>query len=196
MIRLGSHRGSSPRLRRRKRTGKTRYKRLMTKLTKTKFTTGGEVEDLDAAIASLLPLLQPSVVLAAAKYLCRPILLGICCWFLTGTMTLAAPSLTSRLDREVVPVGESVTLTLTFEEANPRAAPNLPGLPNLNVTSVGQSSEFTIVNGQSASRISFNYTLVPTKPGEVTIPAMQVQIDGRVLTSQPLKLKVVTSNAA
>ena len=119
------------------------------------------------------------------------IALLFCCLLAGRPLTIGAATLTARLDREVVPVGETVTLSLTFEGASPTGTPGLPALPGLNVTSVGQASEFTIVNGQSTSRLTFNYTLATTQPGDVTIPALQVNLGGQVVASQPLKLKIV-----
>jgi len=120
--------------------------------------------------------------------------LALGCWCVS-TSGLAAPGLTASLDRNVVPVGESVTLTLTFEGGAPNSAPTLPALPNLTVQSIGQSSEFTIVNGQSTSRQSFNYTLLATQPGNVTIPALQINVGGRVMTSQALPLNIAQGAA-
>jgi hypothetical protein len=115
-------------------------------------------------------------------------LLMIALW--SAALAHGAPALTARLDRDVVPVGESVTLTLTFQDANPRSTPSLPQIPNVSVAGVGQSSQFTVVNNQMASQLSFNYTLVPMQPGEITIPAMLIRVDGHDLATQPLKLKV------
>jgi hypothetical protein len=109
----------------------------------------------------------------------------------TGTAAHAAPSLTARLDREIVPVGESVTLTLTFEDVSPQGEPGLPILPNVSWTPAGQSTELTLVNGQQTSRQSFNYVLTASKPGEITIPSIQATAGGGVLATQPLKLRVV-----
>src|SRR4029077_20570295 len=39
------------------------------------------------------------------------------------------------------------------------------------------------------------YTLVPTQTGNLTIPALQIAVDGKTLTSQPLVLKVLKSDA-
>jgi oxygen tolerance protein BatD len=109
---------------------------------------------------------------------------------------LAAPSVTASLDRDTIAMGESVTLTLAFQDANPRGTPNLPAIPNVSVAGVAQSSEFTLVNGQTQSKLSFNYTLVPTQPGEITIPAMRIQVNGQDLMTQPLKLRVQAASAA
>jgi len=44
-----------------------------------------------------------------------------------------------------------------------------------------------------SSKLSYNYTLTPTQPGEITIPAMRVRVEGQDLTTTPLKLKVLNS---
>ena len=107
----------------------------------------------------------------------------------------AAPGLTGSLDRNVISLGESVTLTLVFEGLNPGGAPTLPPIPGITVGGTGQSSEFTIVNGQAESKLVFTYTLVPSQAGDFTIPTMRTRINNRDFTTTPLKLKVLPSSA-
>src|SRR5437660_2256280 len=107
----------------------------------------------------------------------------------------AAPGLTGSLDRNVISLGESVTLTLVFEGLNPGGAPTLPPIPGITVGGTGQSSEFTIVNGQAESKLVFTYTLVPSQAGDFTIPTMRTRINNRDFTTTPLKLKVLPSGA-
>jgi len=108
---------------------------------------------------------------------------------------LCASGFTATLDRDTTRVGESVTLSLNFEDGSPTSAPGLPALPNLNAAYVGQSSQFRSINGQTSTTQSFSYTLVPTQPGNITIPALQIEVNGEKLTSQPLVLKVLKSDA-
>src|SRR5438067_5456067 len=70
---------------------------------------------------------------------------GVCLFLLP--QVAAAASMTAQLDRETAAVGESVTLTLTFEGVTPNAPPNLPALPNVQASFSGQSSSFSFVNG-------------------------------------------------
>lgn len=107
-----------------------------------------------------------------------------------------AASLTATLDRNVVPVGESVTLSLIFEGVQPGGRPNLPALPNIKVApGVGQRSEFTFINGRQSARQIFDYTLIPSRAGDITIPAIPVRVGNQMLATQPLLLKVVPSGA-
>jgi hypothetical protein len=98
---------------------------------------------------------------------------------------------TTTLDRETVTVGESATLTLKFEGGEPKAFPAPPALPNLQVAGGGTSQNITIVNGKYSASTSQSFALTPTQPGVYTIPALRTEIDGQVLTSQPLKLTAV-----
>jgi hypothetical protein len=115
--------------------------------------------------------------------------------FLGSVPLLQAANFSTSLDRNVVPMGETVTLNLIFDGVSPSAPPTLPQLPNLKVGQVGQSSQFTIDNGQQTSRITISYTLIPTQTGDVVIPSMQVVAAGRTLASQPLPLKIIPGTA-
>jgi hypothetical protein len=113
----------------------------------------------------------------------------------------AAPSLlrgatfTATLDRETVTVGETATLSLKFEGGDPKAMPAPPRLPNLQIANEGSSRNISIINGQVAASIAQNFALTPTQPGEFIIPALRAEIDGQVLTTQPLKLTAVKANS-
>jgi hypothetical protein len=110
---------------------------------------------------------------------------------------LAEPSLTAKLDRETISLGESVTLSLVFEDVELQTAPSLPNIPNVRVgTEVSTSRNFSFVNGVSSRSITFNYPLFPTQPGEITIPRMEIKTGGRALASEPLKLKVLKSGVS
>ena len=109
---------------------------------------------------------------------------------------LCAASFTATLDRETVTVGESATLSLTFEGGQPKSFPAPPQLPNLQIAGGGSSQNMRIENGQVSSSISQTYALTPTQPGEFIIPALKAEIGGQVLTTQPLKLTAVKADSA
>src|SRR5436309_5505513 len=100
-----------------------------------------------------------SFCMAAFRACCRLSLFGALGLLWSTDAALAAPSFTASLDRNVVPVGETVTLSLAFEGVTPPSSPSLPTLPNLSLTpGVSQSSEFSFVNGQQTSRQTYSYT--------------------------------------
>jgi hypothetical protein len=101
------------------------------------------------------------------------------------------------LDRNTVSVGESVTLTMTFQGGSIRGLPAFPQIPNLDFSgSQGESSEMTIINGAVSSSESYTFTVTPSQPGEYTIPAMTVEINGAPQQSKPVKLTVLKGAAA
>lgn len=114
---------------------------------------------------------------------------------LPGAPPLFAASFTATLDRDTITLGESAQLTLLFEGGAPSAAPAPPTLPGVQVAGGGQSSQFSVVNGQMTSSISYTYALTPTQVGEIAIPAIQARVGARTLASQPLKLRVLRPGA-
>ena len=105
----------------------------------------------------------------------------------------AAANFTATLERDTTTVGEPVTLTLVFEGGSPKVAPTFPVIQNLSITYVGQSSQLSIVNGQSSSSLNLTYQVVASQPGDYVIPALNVAVGGSFITSQRLKLKVLKS---
>jgi hypothetical protein len=116
-------------------------------------------------------------------------------WLSLAPSLLSAATFTATLDRDTVTVGESATLTFSFEGGEPKAIPSLPALPNLQVAGGGSSRNISMINGQVTSSISQNFSLTPSLPGEYIIPALKAEVDGRVLTTQPLKLTAVKASA-
>jgi len=109
---------------------------------------------------------------------------------------LIAATFTATLDRETVTVGETATLSLTFKGGEPKSIPVLPQLPNLQIAGEGTSRNVVIDNGQFSASISQTFALTPTQPGEFIIPALRAEIDGQVLTTQPLKLTAVKADSS
>jgi hypothetical protein len=109
---------------------------------------------------------------------------------------LVAASFTATLDRETITVGESATLSLKFEGGEPKQMPSPPPIANLHVESGGSSRNISIVNGQYSSSISQTFTLTPTQPGDYTIPPLQAQVGGQLLSTPPLRLKAVKASAS
>jgi len=105
-------------------------------------------------------------------------------------LAAAAPKFTASLDRESISLGETVTLSLTFEGGSPRNQPTAPPVADVEYGSTGTSQNITIVNGTPQMTATYTFELKPQKVGDFTIPAIQSDIDGRPVASQPLKLKV------
>ncbi len=111
-----------------------------------------------------------------------------------GGVRLDAATFTASLDRDTIGLGESATLSLTFEGGQPKNAPT-PDVPGLQITSAGNSQNFSFINGQMSSTVTITYAVTPRKTGEFVIPAFAANIGGQQLQSQPLRLTVTQPNA-
>jgi hypothetical protein len=106
-----------------------------------------------------------------------------------------AASFTASLDRDSMTLGEQATLSLKFEEAQPKDAPGIPNIAGLQFQYVGPSSSFSFINGQTTSSITYNYLVTAQRDGEFTIPGMRASVGGQQLSSRPLKLTVHKTSA-
>ena len=104
---------------------------------------------------------------------------------------LWAATFSATLDRDTVAVGDSAQLSLVFQGGSPKEQPQLPNIQDLHVGYGGQSSQFSWVNGESSSTVTYTYTLTPVQPGDFTIPPIEVAVGGETLRSQPITIKAV-----
>ena len=112
-----------------------------------------------------------------------------------GGARLDAATFTASLDRDTIALGESATLSLTFEDGSPRNVPLPPNIAGLQIAYVGPSSQFSFVNGETKSTVTYNFMLTPRQAGDFAIPALQAQVNGQIMTNQPLKLTVTPPNS-
>lgn len=115
---------------------------------------------------------------------------------LLWSLTAHAVKFTTSLDRDTVVLGESVTLSLSFEGASPTSMPQLPAIPGLQVAgqmSYGTTST-TGPDGQMHTVTKFSVPLTATRVGDFQIPAFQVDLGGQKVASVPLRLKVIAED--
>ena len=105
-----------------------------------------------------------------------------------------AASFTASLDRDTISLGESATLSLTFEGGQSKNVPT-PDVPGLQIVQTGTSQNVSIINGAMSSTVTVAFSVTPEQAGEFTIPALTTDVNGQTLTSQPLKLTVLKANA-
>lgn len=113
-------------------------------------------------------------------------------------LAASAGTFSAALDRDTVVVGETVTLTLTFDGASPGGMPQLPAIPGLQVTgamSSGYSSSLG-ADRQMHSVKTYSVPLRTTQPGQFQIPALQIDLAGQKLSSEPLSLKVLREDSS
>jgi hypothetical protein len=120
---------------------------------------------------------------------------GILFGLLLAPVSLWAVSFSATLDRDTVAVGDSAQLSLVFQGGSPKEQPQVPNIQDLRVGYGGQSSQFSWVNGESSSTVTYTYTLTPVQPGDFTIPPIEVTVGGETLRSQPITIKAVRNAA-
>jgi hypothetical protein len=126
-----------------------------------------------------------------------PVVAGFCLILLWLAVAPArAATFTASMDDDTLTLGQSTTLSLTFEGGSPQSTPELPDIPGLQISYVGPSSQFSFINGQTSSTVTHHFTITPQRAGEYVIPALTASVDGTRLTSQPLTLRVVQPSAA
>lgn len=103
--------------------------------------------------------------------------------------TAMAASFTASLDRDTMALGEQATLSLTFEGGQSKNVPT-PSVPGLQISQIGTSQSVNIVNGAMSSTVTVTFSVAPQHAGEFVIPAMTADVNGQLLTSQPLALTV------
>jgi hypothetical protein len=111
--------------------------------------------------------------------------------------------LDATVDRNELAAGDNVTLSLTLtsdqnisgDEEEPRL-PTLDGFELLNkwsetqASSVFENGKFSFVRKQI-----YRYTLTPEKAGEFKIGAAEIHVNGQVLTSNPITIKVLAAGS-
>lgn len=101
------------------------------------------------------------------------------------------PGIQATLDRNTVSVGEQVVLSITCNNFTLPVPPQLPPIPNSQIQGLGTARSMSIINGQVNQQATYSYALTPLNIGNITIPAITVDANGRKLSTQPLVLQVI-----
>jgi hypothetical protein len=106
-----------------------------------------------------------------------------------------AASFTASFDNDTITLGQSATLSLTFEGGQPGNVP-LPQVAGLQIAQVGRSSQTTSdFNGHSSSTTTILFAVTPRQTGKFTIPSLTAEIDGQQFSTQPVSLTVFKADA-
>lgn len=103
---------------------------------------------------------------------------------------------TATVDRDRVGVGDPVSLTISVEAKDSVNVeePNLNNIPGFDLinSSSGFVTRSSYVNGQFITQQSrnFNYMLVANKKGSLTIPPVQVHVDGKTYATKAINVAV------
>lgn len=109
--------------------------------------------------------------------------------FLLIIMEMAsADNISASVDRLNIGENETLTLSITYDDASTSEQPNLGGLENIfEIVNSATSSETRIINGSISSIKKWRYTLAPKKPGKLLIPSFSIKDS----YSDPIEIEVV-----
>ncbi len=99
-------------------------------------------------------------------------------------------SVTASVDRNRISEEDIVRLTITVSGSRKAPEPELPELPDFEVTSRGRSSQVQIINGSISSRIDYTYLLAPQKRGVLTIGPAVIHYKGETYQTDPITIHV------
>ncbi|MDA0768589.1 MAG: BatD family protein [Chloroflexi bacterium] len=94
------------------------------------------------------------------------------------------------VDKDLLPIGELVTLKV--EVSGPPGLPD-PSLPNLNgliLIDRSMASNISIIDGKSTAEVTHTYILQPTRTGELRIDSIRVNIEGLPYATPPIDVEV------
>ncbi len=103
---------------------------------------------------------------------------------------------TAAVNKRAVTVGEEVRLSIrvTGQSMNLQA-PRLPKLDGIDTYYTGRASHITFINGVSTSNVEFSYTLIPQRPGNYHLNAIEVSVGPKVFQTEPIAIDVTGSQA-
>ena len=102
--------------------------------------------------------------------------------------TAGAQELTAEVDREVINLNDTLTLTLRQSGRNADSEPDFSLLrPNFDILNNQRSHQMQIINGQMNSTTEWRLLLSPKKTGGLIIPTFE--LDGK--TTQPITVEVI-----
>lgn len=110
-------------------------------------------------------------------------------------MIAADPKVRVNVDENKIYEGDSVTLTVSVEDGSGFPSVDLSKLKDFKVISgPSQKSNTQWSNGITTSTRSISYVLIPLKKGELSIPKLAIDAEGRKYQSNPIKITVYEKN--
>jgi len=95
------------------------------------------------------------------------------------------------VDRTEVGLNEQIVLTIQVSgNVQNIPQPQLPALKNFNVYASGRTQNFSFINGQTSYTASFNYILIPTSTGQLTIEPAEITLEGKTYRTNPITVTV------
>ena len=107
-----------------------------------------------------------------------------------------SPSVTAVLSNSEADVGESVELEIRIMGGRAAEVPEQIAVDGLEIQRTGTSQQFEMNNLKVTSSVTYNYTVLPTKPGTFVIPSQTIRVETETLRTPELTLHVSDSSSS
>lgn len=105
-----------------------------------------------------------------------------------------AKSFSAKLSQNEITSSDSVILTLTLSDAQAKSEPDIEFLNDyFNIISKQTASSIQMIQWKKSSTVSWQYTLLPKKQGDLIIPGFNIQTTSGTLTTEDVHLSVKPS---
>jgi hypothetical protein len=120
--------------------------------------------------------------------------LGAAALLLACAVPVRAQQVQAALAQETAAVGQPVQLNISITGGSGVRLPDRINIEGLDIRFAGKSeqTQVTMNNGRlnAVTSAIYTYMIIPIKPGTFTIPALSLQVAGKVLKTAPLTLTV------
>jgi hypothetical protein len=111
-------------------------------------------------------------------------------FMLLAVRAFANVSVTASVDRNRLALGETVAFTIAIQGSQQAGSPAIPRVDGLTFNGPSMNQSVSWSNGKVSQTINLVYQVTPTRTGELTIPAVAVEIAGQTYQTQPIRLAV------
>jgi hypothetical protein len=122
-------------------------------------------------------------------------LCGLLWWFGAGGL-MAEITVTAGVDPGATGVGEPVQFSLTIKGSQKVRQPPAVEVEGAQVQYLGPSMQTTLNNTELSVTMTHRYYITPQRTGDLTVPAVRVEIDGQAYQSQPVTIRVLEPGQA
>lgn len=99
------------------------------------------------------------------------------------------------VDRTQVSTNDVITLQLTLDGTNRASSQPKLVLEGFSILSSNQSSQFSMINGNTTAQVIYTYRIQPSRSGTLTIPPVEIQAKDKTYTTQPIQIEVTEGNS-
>jgi hypothetical protein len=136
---------------------------------------------------------KTAVALSLASLRLCVSLFVFCFLAFTGAARAEDPSVSAALSSDTTTMDDQVELQITVQGTQKTPPPQIQA-EGLNIRYSGASTQIQMNNFNVTRSVKHTYTVLPQKLGTFTIPAVALEVDGKKLTTSPLKLTVTSAS--